>query len=73
MAVLMYTFGVFVECAELRINVRMPFCVCGDRCNLTAVHEEKAFLTTSALLLLHSSVALHLPSNATVRILYCRV
>lgn len=51
------------------------FCVCGDRCNLTAMHEKKkkAFLTTSVLLLLHFLVALHLPSNATVRIIYCNI
>ena len=47
--------------------------VCGDRCNLTAAHEKRPFLTTPALLLLHFLVALHLPSNATVRILYSTV
>lgn len=70
MAVLMYTFGVFVQCEELRINVRMPFaCAVTDAISLLCMGEKKAFLTTSAMLLLHFLVALHLPSNATARIL----
>lgn len=35
MAVVMYTFGVFVQCEELRINARMPFaCVVTDAISL---------------------------------------
>lgn len=42
MAVLMYTFGVFVQCEELRINVRMPFaCAVTDAISLLCMGEKK--------------------------------
>lgn len=71
MAVLMYTFGVFVQREEPRINVP-HVCAVTDAISPPCM-EKKAFLTTSALLLLHFLVALHLASNATVRMLYCNV
>lgn len=41
MAVLMYTFGVFVQCEELRINVRMPFaCVVTDAISLPCLKKR---------------------------------
>lgn len=41
-SMLMYTFGVFVQCEKLGMNT----CVCGDRCKPTTIHKKKVFLTT---------------------------
>lgn len=42
MAELMYTFGVFVQCEELRINAS-AICWCAEGCNLTAVYQKQVF------------------------------